>query len=68
MLLLPVAFCTPMHKHEYDLNIEWGANVIMCYNICDRDCSWVKVVTNSLQVDKNILVVREDLFYNRVIK
>ena len=25
--------------HECDLNIEWGegANVIMCYNICDRD-------------------------------
>ena len=42
MLLLPVAFCTPMHKHECDLNIEWGegANVIMCYNICDRDCSF----------------------------
>ena len=32
MLLLPVAFCTPMHKHECDLNIEWGegANVIIC--------------------------------------
>ena len=30
-----------MHKHEYDLNIEWGegANMIMCYKICDRDCS-----------------------------
>ena len=42
MLLLPVAFCTPMHKHEYDLNIEWGegANVIMCYNMCDRDCGF----------------------------
>ena len=41
MMLLPVAFCTPMYKHEYDLNIEWGegANVIMCCNICDRDCS-----------------------------
>ena len=41
MLLLPVAFCTPMHKHECDLNIEWdeGANVIMCY-ICDQGCSY----------------------------
>ena len=30
-----------MHKHECDLNIQWseGANVIMCYNICDWDCS-----------------------------
>ena len=41
MLLLPVAFCTPIPKHECDLNIEGGegANVILCYNICDRDCS-----------------------------
>ena len=40
MLLLPVAFCTPIHKHGCDLNIEGGegANVILCYNICDRDC------------------------------
>ena len=39
MLLLLVAFCTPTHKHECDLNIEGdeGANVIVCYNICDRD-------------------------------
>ena len=30
-----------MQKYECDLNIEWGegANVIMHYNICDRDCS-----------------------------
>ena len=41
MLLLPVAFCTPIRKHECGLNIEGdeGANVIMCYNICDRNCS-----------------------------
>ena len=41
MLLLPVAFCTPTHKHDCDLNIEGGegANVIVCYSICDRDCS-----------------------------
>ena len=40
MLLLPVTFCTPIHKHECDLNIEGveGANVIVCYNICDPDC------------------------------
>ena len=40
MLLLPVGFCTPIDKRECDLNIEGveGANVIMCYNICDRDC------------------------------
>ena len=40
MLLLPVGFCTPINKHECDLYIEGGegANVIMCYNICDRDC------------------------------
>ena len=44
MLLLPVAFCTPIHKHGCDLNIEGGegANVILCYNICDRDCSLYK--------------------------
>ena len=42
MLLLPVAFCTPIHKHGCDLNIEGGegANVILCYNICDRDCRY----------------------------
>ena len=42
MLLLPVAFCTPIHEHECDLNIEGdeGANVIVCYNICDRDCRY----------------------------
>ena len=41
MLLLPVAFCTPIHKHECDLNIGGaeGANVIVCYKICDRDYS-----------------------------
>ena len=41
MLLLPVAFCTPIYKHECDLNIGGGegAYVIVCYNICDRDCS-----------------------------
>ena len=41
MLLLPVAFCTSIHKHECDLNIggSEGANVIVCYNICDGDCS-----------------------------
>ena len=35
MLLLPVAFCTPMHKHECDLNIKWceGANVIMLQHL-----------------------------------
>jgi len=46
MLLLPVAFCTPIHKHECDLNIERGegANVVVCYNICDRDSA---SVTNS---------------------
>ena len=40
LLLLPVAFCTPNHKHECDLNIEGGEgpNVIFLYNICDRDC------------------------------
>ena len=40
VLLLPVAFWTPIHKHECDLNIEGGEgpNVILCYNICDRDC------------------------------
>ena len=42
MLHLPVAFCTAIHKHECELNIEGeggeGANVIVCYNICDRDC------------------------------
>ena len=41
MLLLPVAFCTSIYKHECDLNIGGGegAYVIVCYNICDRDCS-----------------------------
>ena len=31
MLLLPVTFCTPIHKHECDLNIERGkgANVTL---------------------------------------
>ena len=45
MLLLPVAFCTPIHKHECDLNIEGGggANVIVCYNICDGDCFFSSV-------------------------
>ena len=40
MLLLPVAFCTSIYKHECDLNIGGGegAYVIVCYNICDRDC------------------------------
>ena len=44
MLLLPVAFWTTIHKHECDLSIEGGegANVILCYNICDRDCSLKK--------------------------
>ena len=42
MLLLPVVFCTPIHKHECDLNIGGGegANVTVCYNICDPDCSF----------------------------
>ena len=40
------AFCTPIDKHECDLNIEVGegANVIMCYIICDRD--WLVSETN----------------------
>ena len=67
MLLLPVAFYTPMHKQEYDLNIEgvrgkmWlcvttsgrgkGENVIMCYNICDRDCSLlIKLIKLHLKI------------------
>ena len=43
MLLLPVAFCTPIYKHECDLSIGGGegAYVIVCYNICDRDCNKV---------------------------
>ena len=57
MLLLPVAFCTPMHKHECDLNIEWGegANVIMCYNICDRDCRSKEYFHSSLDVSVSTL-------------
>ena len=57
MLLLPVAFCTPVHKHECDLNIEWGegANVIMCYNICDRDCRSNKYFHSSLDVSVSTL-------------
>ena len=41
VLLLQVSFCTPTHNHECDLNNEGdeGANVILCYNFCDRDCS-----------------------------
>lgn len=40
VLLLPVSFCTPT-MNECDLNIEGeeGANVVVCYNFCDRDCS-----------------------------
>jgi len=57
MLLLPVAFCTPMHKHECDLNIEWGegANVIMCHNICDRDCRSKEYFHSSLGVSVSTL-------------
>ena len=57
MLLLPVAFCTPMHKCECDLNIEWGegANVIMCYNICDRDCRSKEYFHSSLDVSVSTL-------------
>ena len=47
MLLLPVAFWHPIEKHECDLNIEGGegANVIMCYNICHRDCRSTFLIT-----------------------
>ena len=50
MLLLPVAFCTPIHKHGCDLNIEGGegANVILCYNICDRDCGCIPYLPTEL--------------------
>lgn len=39
LFVLLVAFCTPTHEHECDLNIEAdeGAKVIVCYNICDQD-------------------------------
>ena len=40
MLRLSVDFSSPTHKHQHDLNIERGegANVLVCYNICGRDC------------------------------
>lgn len=39
-LLVPVG--TSTHKHQNDLNIEEGGevNVLVCYNICDRDCGY----------------------------
>ena len=41
-MLFYVMLCTPTHEHQLDLDIEGGegANVLMCYNICDRDCSF----------------------------
>ena len=53
MLLLPVAFCTPIQRHGCDLNIEGGegANVILCYNICERDCSSLSVYYNMADCD-----------------
>ena len=67
MLLLPIAFCTPVHKHECDLNIEGvdGANVIVCYNICDRNCSLTKVkakiTKDNVMVGKQVFLVSANI-------
>ena len=49
-----------MQKHECDLNIEWGegANVIMCYNICDRDCS--------IKINSSLFAWFESIDFNAV--
>ena len=49
MLLLPVTFCTPIHKHECDLNIERGkgANVTLIDRpFLSKTLNYVNIYTN----------------------